>query len=50
MMFLQLDYKSLKDSKKVESYIFAPLEILNIFRLDGFDESIAFEIFGVEGQ
>jgi hypothetical protein len=25
-------------------------EILNIFRLNGFDVCVAFEIFGVEGQ
>ncbi len=35
---------------KAKSFIFAPPEILNIFRLDGFNESVAFKVFSVEGQ
>jgi hypothetical protein len=35
---------------KSELLIFKLLKILNIFRLDGFNESVAFEIFSVEGQ
>ncbi len=37
-------------NQKISKGISALTEILNIFRLDGFNESVAFEIFGVEGQ